>query len=123
MTLLSGQVPLRSIASARAGDKGNISNVAVWTYDPRNYPAIRAQLTADRVAAAFGALLTGDVRRYTLDHLHGLNFVLDGALEGGVNDSLNLDAHGKSFSFLLLDLIIDLDAVPSNAAPAQDPNF
>jgi hypothetical protein len=30
--------------------------------------------------------------------------VLQDALEGGVNRSLNLDSHGKSFSYLLLAL-------------------
>lgn len=110
------RVLLRDIASARAGDKGDISNVSVWAYDPRHYPAIKAQLTAERVKAAFPDLIRGEVRRYTLDHLAGMNFVMQGALEGGVNDSLNLDAHGKSFSFLLLDLEIDLrEAGPASA--------
>ena len=36
--------------------------------------------------------------------LGGLNFVMDDALEGGVNESLNLDGHGKSWSSLVLGL-------------------
>jgi hypothetical protein len=51
------------------------------------------------------------VRRYSIDDLCALNFVLHQALEGGVNESLNLDSHGKSWSFLLLALPIDLDAL------------
>jgi len=51
------------------------------------------------------------VERYSLDQLHGLNFVLHEALEGGVNTSLNLDSHGKSWSYLLLSLPIE---VPEN---------
>ena len=35
-------------------------------------------------------------------------FVLDEALEGGVNESLNLDSHGKSWSSLILSLEIEL---------------
>jgi hypothetical protein len=31
-----------------------------------------------------------------------MNFVIDDALEGGVNASLCLDGHGKALSFLLL---------------------
>ena len=31
-----------------------------------------------------------------------MNFVIDDALEGGVNGSLSLDGHGKSLSFMLL---------------------
>jgi hypothetical protein len=34
---------------------------------------------------------------------------MDRALEGGVNESLNLDGHGKSWSFLILDLQVDID--------------
>lgn len=108
MSGIATRVALREIASARAGDKGDISNVSVWAYDARDYPAIKAQLTAARVKAAFPGLIRGEVQRYALDHLAGLNFVMHAALEGGVNASLNLDAHGKSFSFLLLDLEIDL---------------
>jgi hypothetical protein len=38
-----------------------------------------------------------------------LNFVMEQALEGGFNESLNLDSHGKSCSFLLLALPIELE--------------
>jgi hypothetical protein len=101
-------VLLRQVASARAGDKRNTSSISVWPYDPRHYDDIKASLTAERVKAAFPQLITGEVERYELDELKGLNFVLRGALEGGVNSSLNLDAHGKSFSFLLLSLPVEV---------------
>jgi hypothetical protein len=100
---------LWEIAHARAGDKGNISCVSVWVDEPRFYEQVKAQLTAERVKAAFPRLVGGAVERYELDHLHGLNFVLHDALEGGVNTSLNLDSHGKSWSFLLLDLELEID--------------
>lgn len=100
---------LREIAHARAGDKGDRSNVSVWVDDPRHYEAVRAQLTAERLKAAYGTLLKGEIRRFELAHLHGLNFVMDDALEGGVNASLNLDGHGKSWSYLLLGLEIEID--------------
>ena len=101
-------VPLRHVASARAGDKGNISSISVWPYDPRHYEDIKESLTAERIKNAFPDLITGEVRRYDLDELKGFNFVLHGVLEGGVNSSLNLDAHGKSFSFLLLSLLVEV---------------
>jgi len=34
---------------------------------------------------------------------------LDDVLDGGVNDSLNLDTHGKALSSLLLTLTITID--------------
>jgi hypothetical protein len=107
---MTRRVMLREIAHARAGDKGNRSNVAVYAYEPRHYGAIKAQLTPERLKAAFPDLLRGRVQRFAIDHLCALNFVMDQALEGGVNESLNLDSHGKSWSFLLLGLEIELES-------------
>jgi len=46
--------------------------------------------------------------------------VLDDVLEGGVNASLGLDGHGKSLSFLLLDLAIDIaSGEPQSARAGQ----
>ncbi|MGI9421421.1 MAG: AtuA-related protein [Geminicoccaceae bacterium] len=102
-------LPLHEVAHARAGDKGNRSNVSVFAFQPGDYPAIKAQITSERLKATFPDLLQGQVERFALDHLHGLNFVMDQGLEGGVNGSLNLDAHGKSWSFLLLRLTVEVD--------------
>jgi hypothetical protein len=49
------------------------------------------------------------VKRYLLPRLHAMNFVIDDALDGGVNGSLNLDSHGKALSGLLLTLPIKLE--------------
>jgi hypothetical protein len=105
------KVPLHEIAHARAGDKGNTSNISVWAYDPGDYALIKEQLTAERIKQAFPNLVRGEVTRYELDALSGLNFVMGEALEGGVNTSLGLDSHGKSWSFLILGLEIE---VPDN---------
>lgn len=99
--------PLRRLAHARAGDKGNISNVSVWAYRPEDYPAIARALTPQRIRAAFPQLALGKVEVYALPQLHGLNIVMHEALEGGVNTSLNLDGHGKSWSYLILGLEIE----------------
>ena len=58
-------------------------------------------MTEARVAAHF-AYRRPTVARYLLPKLQAMNFVLDDVLDGGVNDSLNLDIHGKALSFLLL---------------------
>ena len=47
-----------------------------------------------------------------------MNFVLENALDGGVNDALNLDAHGKSLSFRLLDMTVQVS--PALAARLPD---
>lgn len=48
------------------------------------------------------------VRRYDLPLLPAFNFVIDDVLEGGVNGSLNLDGHGKSNSFILLAMPVQV---------------
>lgn len=107
--VMSRRVQLREIASARAGDKGDTSNVAVWVYDPAHYECLQRFLTADCVAAAYPHLFRGKVTRYELPDLHGFNFVFERGLEGGVNASLNLDSHGKSFSYLMLGLEVEIE--------------
>jgi hypothetical protein len=98
---------VRDIAHARAGDKGNTSNVNVWVYDAKDFELLKRTLTAERIKREFPKLIQGKVERYVIEHLHGLNIVLHDALEGGVNSSLNLDSHGKSWSYLVLGLTID----------------
>ena len=100
---------LREVAHARAGDKGNISNISVFVYREEDYPALDDYLTAELVAETFSGLFTGEVMRYELPKLGGFNFVMYGALGGGVTRSLALDAHGKCLSSVLLDLEIPDD--------------
>ena len=102
------RVQLREIAHARAGDKGNRSSVCVFVYDPAHYPLLVEQLTPQRLKTELGGVLQGEIVRYELPQLGGVNFVMDEALEGGVNESLNLDGHGKSWSSMILGLQVDL---------------
>jgi hypothetical protein len=99
-------VPLHQVAHARAGDKGNRLNIAVFGYDARIYPLLTEQISEAVVARQFEHRRPTSVKRYTLPNLCALNFVLDGVLEGGVNSSLVLDRHGKSLSYLLLELTV-----------------
>ena len=95
---------LRDIAHARTGDKGDTCNISLIAFDARDYPRLLEHATVECVAALFSGIVRGDIRRYELPHLGALNFVMTGALGGGVTRSLALDAHGKSLSSLLLDL-------------------
>jgi hypothetical protein len=103
-------VPLHRVAHARSGDKGNRLNIALVCRDPAFYPALSAQVTAERVAEVFAGRRPTAVVRYELPKLAAFNFVLDDVLEGGVNASLGLDGHGKSLSFLLLAAPVRIDA-------------
>ncbi|QCI67867.1 AtuA-related protein [Phreatobacter stygius] len=95
---------LRELAHARAGDKGNVSNIAVFAYEPGDYAFLLEHVTAARVKAHFADIVDGEVTRYELPGIGALNFVMQEALGGGVTRSLSLDAHGKSLSSSLLDL-------------------
>ena len=97
-------VRVYDIAHGRAGDKGDTSNISVIAYDPNGWEIIRKELTVEKVHKAFSHLLTGRIHRYELPNLQALNFVLEGALAGGVTRSLAQDAHGKSFSSLMMTI-------------------
>lgn len=103
-------VPLYRAAHGRTGDKGDRSNISVIAWHPDLWPLLVAQVTPEAVAAQFHHRAPSRVQRFLLPKLHAMNFVLDAVLDGGVNDALNLDTHGKSLSFLLLDLRIDVPA-------------
>jgi hypothetical protein len=104
-------VPLRRLAYARSGDKGNNANIGVIARRPEFAEAIREQVTAARVAAFFQQYIDGAVTRWELPGLSALNFVLDGALGGrGGTSTLRYDPQGKSFGAMLLEIPI---SVPS----------
>ena len=101
-------VPLYRAAHGRTGDKGNRSNISVIAWDPRLWDSLVAQVTEEAVMRQFAHRRPSRVTRHLLPRLHAMNFVLDEVLDGGVNDALNLDSHGKALSFLLLDLPITI---------------
>lgn len=107
-------VPLHCAAHGRTGDKGDRSNISVIAWHPSLYPLLVAQVTEDAVARQFASRRPARVQRFLLPTLHAMNFVLDGVLDGGVNDALNLDSHGKALSFLLLELPL---SVPADLVP------
>lgn len=100
-------IPLYQLAHARTGDKGNRSNISVIAYRPEDFSILLREVTADRVRDQFAFRNPTVVQRYELPQLRALNFVIDDVLDGGVNLSLNLDAHGKSLSYWLLAMEID----------------
>ena len=109
------EMPLHAVAHARAGDKGNRSNISVIPYLADAFAHLVEQVTEERMLAAFAHKGATGVKRYVLPKLPAMNFVIDNALEGGVNSSLGLDGHGKALSFLVLGDItvrVPLDCIP-----------
>jgi hypothetical protein len=101
-------LPLHSVAHGRSGDKGNRLNVSVIAYRPEFWPLLITQVTAERVKELFAHRGAGGVVRYELPNLQALNFVVDEALEGGVNSSLAIDTHGKTLSYRVLGMPVEV---------------
>ena len=114
-------VPLYRAAHGRTGDKGNRSNISVVAW----HPALWDQVTEAAVAAQFAHRRPTRVTRHLLPRLHAMNLVLDEVLDGGVNDALNLDSHGKALSFRLLELPIQVPQtlLPLLAGPPLPASF
>ena len=110
----SSTTTLYQLAHARTGDKGNKVNISVIAYQDHDYELLVEQVTEMRVANHFAHRQPTRVTRYLLPRLSAMNFVLEDVLDGGVNDSLNLDMHGKALSFHLLTLPVD---VPKASTP------
>jgi hypothetical protein len=100
---------LRELAHARAGDKGNIVNISLIAFDEADYPLLAEHVTAEKVSELFAPIIARPVERYSIPGLGALNFVLHRSPAETVTRSLNLDAHGKGLSFVLLNLDVDIE--------------
>ncbi|MGI9512476.1 MAG: AtuA-related protein [Anderseniella sp.] len=112
-------VPVRRLAHGRAGDKANRLNISVIAFDPQHFDHLKAHVTEDLCQRAFAFQPPSGVTRYVLPKIAAMNFVLEDVLDGGVNVNLRLDRHGKTLSYVLLDMLIPappgwsgLDKVP-----------
>ncbi|MFQ5709306.1 MAG: hypothetical protein ACE5HO_17755 [bacterium] len=102
------RIQLRQIAHARSGDKGDSSNVGLLANDREAYEIIKREVTPERVKAHFKSLVKGDVQRYELPNLLGLNFILRDSLGGGGSESLRNDPQGKTHGQALLLMEIEV---------------
>jgi hypothetical protein len=100
------RLALRELCGYRSGDKGDIANVALFADDDETYALIVREVTAERVKAHFGAMVTGRVERYEAANVRALNFVMHGALSGGGPSSLRADAMGKTLGGALVRMEI-----------------
>jgi hypothetical protein len=112
------RVQLRELCGYRAGDKGDIANVAIFADDDATYDVLLREVTADRVKEHFGAMVKGRVDRYEARNVLALNFVLHDALGGGGPRSLRADNLGKTLGGALVRLEID---VPDELADRRRP--
>lgn len=104
------EVPLRRLAHARSGDKGDSSNIAIFCRKPEYRDHIAAWLTPQRVAQHFAGTVSGAVTSYDAPGLHALNFVLQDALGGGGMASMRIDPQGKAYGQRLLEIPVPVPA-------------
>jgi hypothetical protein len=118
---VTARLPLRELCGYRAGDKGDVADVAIFADDEKTYDLIVREVTAARVKEHFGAMVRGDVERYEARNVLALNFVLRDALGGGGPRSLRSDSLGKTLGGALVRMEIDVpDALASPRRPRPD---
>ena len=117
------RIQLRDLCGTRSGDKGDTLNIALFAYDAAAYDAIRHEVTAARVAAHFGGLISGPVTRYEAPNVLALNFVAQGALGGGGPRSLRSDNLGKTLGGALLRMEIEVPGPVAANAPKRRPDL
>ena len=106
-------IKLHEIAHSRAGDKGNTLILSLIPFDEHDYELLCSAVTVDKVKAHFKDIIFGDIVRYELPNISALQFVCQQALAGGVTTSLVMDTHGKTLSYALLELSIEVQAATS----------
>jgi hypothetical protein len=102
------KIKLYDMAHSRAGDKGNTLTLSLIPYNADDYPRLVEYVTVERVRDHLNAIVAGEITRYELPNLPALQFVCQQALTGGVTTSLTMDTHGKSLSYALLEMWIDV---------------
>ncbi len=112
---------LHDLCGYRAGDKGDIANVALLADDEAAYEVVVSEVTAARVKEHFGAMVRGDVVRYEAPNVLALNFVMHGALGGGGPRSLRADSLGKTLGGALVRMEVDVpESLADRRAPLPD---
>jgi hypothetical protein len=101
-------IKLYNIAHSRAGDKGNTLILSLIPYEEKNYELLCKLVTVDKVKEHFKEIIYGKIVRYELPNISALQFVCQQALAGGVTTSLVMDTHGKTLSYALLEMCIEL---------------
>lgn len=96
------------LAHARSGDKGDTANVGLIALRDEFYPVLVREVTPERVKHHFKGICQGEVERFELPNLNALNFLLHESLDGGGTLSLMTDAQGKTFSYALLRMELDV---------------
>ena len=102
------KIKLINIACSRSGDKGSNSNVGLIFKNQQIYDWAKEYITIDKVKFHLKSIVNGDVKRYEMDNIFALNFILYDSLGGGGSESLINDAQGKTHGQAMLLMEVDL---------------
>ena len=105
------RVPLGTIVDARSGDKGSDANVGLWVRTDDAYAWLRSELTVARFRELLPEAAQMMVTRTTLPHLHAVNFVVRGLLEGGAAATLRFDRQAKALGEFIRSRYVDIPVV------------
>lgn len=99
---------LSKIAHGRAGDKGNTLLLSLIPFDSEHFEMLVNNITVEKVKNHLHHQLKGNVTRFVLPELKAIQFICENALGTGVTTSIAMDTHGKSLSYALLEMEIEL---------------
>ena len=101
-------IKLNDIAYARSGDKGSASNVGVIFINNKFYNWAVEHLTEEVISDYFKDIALGGVKRYLLDNIYAINYILKDSLDGGGSESLLNDAQGKTHGQAILRMEVEI---------------
>jgi len=106
----TGRVPiaLGELYGARSGDKGGNANVGFWARDEESFKWLVSELTPERFKELMPEAAPLEVRRFVLENLRAINFVVVGLLGEGVASSLRQDAQAKSLGEYLRSRVVEV---------------
>ncbi|MFL3007167.1 MAG: acyclic terpene utilization AtuA family protein [Candidatus Neomarinimicrobiota bacterium] len=96
-------IPLINLAYARSGDKGNHANIGIIARKKEYFNFIDSELNPSTISQFFIHVVQGDVLKWVLPGVNGLNFLLKNSLGGGGMASFNIDPQGKAYAQQILE--------------------
>ncbi|MEX2133853.1 MAG: acyclic terpene utilization AtuA family protein [Acidimicrobiia bacterium] len=105
---MTRRVLLREIAHVRAGEKGDLVNLAIVPYREEDAALVRAVVTEASIRDVFGPIASGPITVYSAPGSGALNVVIEGALDGGRSRNIVFDESGKALSGLALGMVVEV---------------
>lgn len=102
-------IPLRTLAHARSGDKGDDVNIGIIARQKEWHPLLRNLVTPEWLGNAWSSFVAGSIVVYDVPGIGAVNCILHNALDGGGTVSLRTDAQGKSMGQAILTVRVSIE--------------